>query len=140
MRRSVVRALVVDDFELWQTFVYMRLDEEPNVHVIAVATDGVEAVQKAVELQPDIVLLDILLPKLNGIEAARQIRRLAPKSKILFLSSNADPEVVRAAFNAGASGYVLKSEAAQYLLPGVEAVLQGKRFISCCLMRLEDLT
>lgn len=140
LQGSVVRVLVVDDLELWQTFVHMRLDKEPNLHVIAVAADGSEAVQKAGELQPDLVILDISLPKLNGIEAARQIRKLAPKSKILFLSSNSDPDVVRAAFSAGGLGYVLKSEAAHYLLAGMEAVLQNKRFISCCLMKLEDLT
>jgi len=132
--------LVVDDLELWQTFVHMQLEREPNLHVIAVAADGFESVQKAVELRPQLVILDISLPKLNGIEAARQIRRLVPQSRILFLSSNSDPEVVRAAFSAGGMGYVLKSEAAQSLMAGIETVLQGKRFITCRLMNLDDLT
>jgi len=120
--------LVVDDFERWQTLLHIQLDREPNLHVIAVASDGFESVQKAVELRPR------KLPKLNGIEAARQIRKLVPQSKILFLSSHADPEVMTAAFSAGVRGYVLKSEAAQSLLAGIEGVLLDKRFISCRLM------
>jgi len=75
--RSLVRVLVVDDFELWHTFVHMRLEDEPNLHVIGVSTDGLDAVRKAQELRPDLILLDISLPKLNGLEAARQIRKVA---------------------------------------------------------------
>jgi len=138
--KALTRVPVAADLDLWQTFVHMQLDREPNLHVIAGAVDGFEAVQKAGELRPELVILDISLPKLNGIEAARQIRKLVPQSKILFLSSNPDPEVVRAAFRAGGMGYVLKSEAAQSLLPGIEAALQGKRFISCRRMNLDDLT
>ena len=140
VQESLVSVLVVDDLELWQAFVRTRLGEEPNLQIVSTASDGLEAVQKALKLQPDLILLDVSLPKLNGIEAARQIRKFAPKSKILFVSSNSDPDVVRAAFSAGGLGYVLKSEAAQSLMAGIEAVLLGKRFISCCLMGLEDLT
>ena len=140
LQTSPVRVLIVDDFELWQTFVHDQLDREPNLRVIAVVGDGLEAVQKAKELQPDLIVLDIGLPKLNGIEAARRIRKAAPQSKILFLSANADPEVVKAAFSAGALGYIHKSNAAQSLLPGMEAVLLGKRFVACNLEGFEDLT
>jgi len=85
-------------------------------------------------------LLDISLPKLNGIELARRVRRLVPKAKILFLSSNADPDVIRAAFCAGGAGYVLKMDAGGALLAAMEAVLQGKQFVSRSLMGIEDLT
>jgi DNA-binding NarL/FixJ family response regulator len=95
--------------------------------------------QKAEELQPDLILLDISLPKLNGIELARKVRKLVPKAKILFLSSNSDPDVVRAAFCAGGAGYVLKVDAGGALLAGMEAVLLGKQFVSSSLVGIKDL-
>ena len=138
--QSLVRVLVVDDLELWHTFVHMRLDKEPNLHVIGVATDGLDAVRKAEALQPDLILLDISLPKLNGLEAARQIREVAPKSTILFLSGESDPDVVRVALSAGGLGYVLKSDAALDLLAGIESVLLGRRFVSRKLLDFDDVT
>ena len=93
-------------------------------------SDGFKAVLKAKELQPDLVLLDIGLPMLDGIGAARQIREIAPKSKILFLSQELDPGVARAALNAGGHGYVVKLDADRELLPAVEAVMLGKKFVS----------
>lgn len=138
--QSLVRILVVDDFDLWHTFVHWHLDTEPNLHVIGVATDGPGAVRKAEELQPDLILLDIRLPKFNGLEAARQIGKVTPKSKILFLSGEADPGVVRAAFSAGGLGYVLKSDAARDLLAGIESVLLGRQFVSRSLLDFGDVT
>ena len=93
-------------------------------------SDGLEAVQKARELPPDVILLDIGLPKLNGIEAARQIRKLAPNSKVLFLSIEDSLDVVGEALRTGASGYVVKADAGRDLVKGVEAVVQGNRFVS----------
>jgi len=93
-------------------------------------SDGLEAVLKAAELQPDLILLDIGLPGLNGIEAARQIRKLSHKSKILFVSQESDADVVQEAFRIGALGYVVKAHAGSDLLRAVEAVCQGKRFVS----------
>jgi DNA-binding NarL/FixJ family response regulator len=127
---SLVRVLVVDDFDLWRGFVVSRLKERPDLQVVGVASDGLQAVQKAEELQPDLILLDVMLPKLNGIEAAQEIRRVAPLSKIIFVSSECDIDSVRTAFQAGGSGYVSKMEAAEGLLAGVEAVLRGERFVS----------
>jgi CheY-like chemotaxis protein len=101
--------------------------------------DGLEAVQKAQQLQPDLILLDIGLPALNGIEAARRIRELSPKSKILFLSENRSWDIAEEALRTGAGGYVVKSDAAGELLPAVEAVLKGKRFVSAILAG-NDLT
>jgi len=91
-------------------------------------SNGLEAVQKAQELKPDLILMDIGLPGLNGMEAARRIRTLAPNSKIIFLTQESSPELVREAASLGASGYVFKSKAETDLLIAVDSVLQGKQF------------
>jgi DNA-binding NarL/FixJ family response regulator len=140
LKMSLVRVLIVDDFDPWQSLVIARLGQQPHFRIIGLAADGMEAIQKAEELQPDLILLDVSLPKLNGIEAARKIRKLVPKAKILFLSASPDPDVVRAAFFAGGAGYVLKSDAAVALLPGTEAVLRGKQFVSRSLIEIDDLS
>jgi len=98
--------------------------------VVGEASDGLEAVQKAVELQPDLILLDIGLPRLNGIEAARQIRELVPESKIIFLTQESSAYAVREALSLGARGYVIKIMAASELFTAVEAVLSGETFVS----------
>ena len=125
-----IRILVVDDFKDWLRQVCLLLQSRPECQVIAEASDGSEAVQKADELKPDLILLDVGLPKLNGIEAARQIRQCSPGSKIIFLSQNSDLYVVRAAFDTGASGYVLKTDTRRELLLALDAVLGGKQFFS----------
>jgi CheY-like chemotaxis protein len=125
-----VRVLVVDDFAPWRDFVLEKLRRNDNLLVIGVASDGLEAVQKAEELQPDLILLDIGLPSLNGIEVARQIRKLSPKSKILFVSQESSADVVQGALGTGAQGYVLKRDAGRELLEGVNAVLRGEQFVS----------
>ncbi len=101
-----------------------------NWQIIAEASDGLEAVRKSAELQPDLIVLDIGMPELNGIDAARQIRKISPRSKILFLSENHCPDVVREAFRVGAAGYVVKSEAACDLLVAVEAVIGNQQFVN----------
>jgi DNA-binding NarL/FixJ family response regulator len=125
-----VRILLADDFEPWRSFVASLLQENPEWQIICQVSDGLEAVQKAKEFQPDLVVLDIGLPKLNGIEAAPSIRKVAPESKILFLSANRSSDIAAAALNAGGHGYVVKSDGANELLVAAEAVLQGKRFVS----------
>jgi len=120
---------VVDDFAPWQRFVVPKLRENDNLRVAAVASDGLEAVLKSEELQPDLILLDIGLPTISGIEAARRIRKVAPKSKILFLTQELDVDVARVALSDG-QGYVVKSDADKELITAVEAVLQGKKFVS----------
>ena len=100
------------------------------MQVLGEAADGLQAVQKAVELQPGLILLDIGLPILSGIEAADEISRLLPAAKILFVSQNNDADIVTAALSTGAKGYVHKQNAATDLLPAVEAVLRGDSFIS----------
>jgi DNA-binding NarL/FixJ family response regulator len=137
--RKSVQVLVVDDYEPWRRFVSTTLQKQLTLQVIGEAVDGLEAVQKAQQLQPDLILLDIGLPTLNGIEAARRIRELSPKSKILLVSENRSWDIVEEALRTGAGGYVVKSDAAGELLPAVNAVLGGKRFVSASLSG-NDLT
>jgi DNA-binding NarL/FixJ family response regulator len=125
--------MVVEDYEPFRRFVCAELQKHWKLLEIIEACDGLDAVQKMQELQPDLILLDVGLPKLNGIEVARRIRELRPKSKILFLSENRSWDIVEEALRSGAMGYVVKSDAAQELLPAVEAVLQGRRFLSASL-------
>jgi CheY-like chemotaxis protein len=103
------------------------------LQIVGEVSDGLEAVQKAEELQPDLILLDLGLPSLNGIEAARRIRNLSPKSKILFVSQESAADVVREALSVGARGYVVKAHAGSELLAAVDAIRHGKRFISSSL-------
>ena len=114
----------------FRTFVASLLGEKPGLRVICEVGDGLQAVKRAQELSPDLILLDIGLPGLNGIEAARQMLKIIPESKIIFLTQQTSPELVREALNVGACGYVVKSRAASELLGAIEAALQGKRFIS----------
>ena len=122
--------LVADDFKDWRRQVRLLFQARPEWQVIAEASDGSEAVQKAEDLKPDLIVLDIGLPKPNGIEAARRIQQISPSSKIVFLSQNNDHDVVRAALGTGALGYVLKTDAQNELLPAVDGVLRGKQFVS----------
>jgi DNA-binding NarL/FixJ family response regulator len=125
---------VVEDFAPWRHFVIAQLSEIHDMRIVGVVSDGLEAVLKAAELQPDLILLDVGLPKMNGIEAARRIRKVAPKSKILFLTQELDVDVARVALSEG-HGYVVKSDADNELITAVEAVLQGKKFVSLQLSR-----
>lgn len=104
--------------------------------MVGEARDGFEAIQKSEQLQPDVIVLDLGLPLLNGLEAAREIRVIAPNSKILFLSVLACRETAELVLALGASGYVLKSESAVDLLPAMEAVVSGKQFVSPVLSRI----
>jgi len=123
-----LRVLLVEDFEPFRRFIHTTL-QKAELQIIAEVSDGLEAVRKAEELQPDLILLDIGLPTLNGIEAARQIHLLSPQSKILFVSQESSPDVIEEAMNSGALGYVVKAHAATELLAAVEAVRQGRRFV-----------
>jgi DNA-binding NarL/FixJ family response regulator len=127
---SSIRILIADDFENWRRQVHSLLQARPAWQVIAEASDGSETVQKAADLKPDLIVLDIGLPKLNGIEAARRIRQLSPSSKIIFLSQVNDREVVQTGLSTGALGYVHKTHVRSDLLPAIEAVLQGREFVS----------
>jgi len=117
------RILLVDDFAPWRQVIISMLAMKRELQVVGEASDGLEAVQKAAELKPDLILMDIGLPTLNGIEAARQIRKLVPESKIIFLSQESSPEIIEEAMNLGASGYVIKSRAGSDLLATLDSVL-----------------
>jgi len=126
---SSIRILIADDFKDWRRQVLLLFQARPEWQVIAEASDGSEAIQKAEELKPDLIVLDIGLPKLNGIEAARRIRQLSG-CKIVFLSGHNDLDIVRAALSTGAQGYVHKRDARRELVLAVDAVLRGKQFVS----------
>jgi two-component system, NarL family, response regulator NreC len=125
-----LRVLVVDDCEPYRrticSLVRLRLD----LKILAEVQDGLQAVREAEALQPDVILLDISLPKLNGIEAARQIRKVASAARIIFLTQESSAEVVEEALALGACGYVSKARAGIDLLPALEAVAQGGTFVS----------
>jgi DNA-binding NarL/FixJ family response regulator len=127
---SFVRVLVVEDHEPFRRFLCSTLGSRPALQIVGALSDGLEAVQKAAELEPDLILLDIGLPGLNGIEAARRIRRHSAKPKILFVSQESSADIVQEALRIGALGYVIKAYAALELLPAVEAVLRGEQFVS----------
>ena len=127
---SLMRVLVVEDFAPFWQVIRSTLAERPDVQVIGEVADGMEGVHKAELLEPDLVLLDIGLPTLNGIEAARQIRKLTPASKIIFVSQESSCEVVQEALDLGAWGYVLKERATTDLIAAVDAFLGGRQFVS----------
>ena len=121
---------MVEDYEPFRRFICSTLRTKPEFQIVEEVAEGLEAVRKAEELQPDLIVLDIGLPSLNGIDAARRIRKLSPKSKILFVSQESSADVVQEALALGALGYVVKAYAGSELLTAVEAVLQGRQFVS----------
>lgn len=121
MRRNTI--LVADDFAVFRRFIQSMLQEK-GFQNVAEASDGVDAVAKAAHLHPDLVLLDIRMPNLDGIKAAAQIRTISPQAKILFLSTFTDPDIVQSALGDGAAGYICKSEMNRELLPAIEAALE----------------
>jgi DNA-binding NarL/FixJ family response regulator len=120
---SSVRILIVEDFPQFRQFICSMLGERNDLQIIGEAADGLEAVQKAVKLKPDLILVDIGLPSLNGIEAARQIRKLVPQSKIIFLSQESSSEVMQEALSLGARGYVVKIKATSELMTVIDAAI-----------------
>ena len=129
METSSSRVLVVEDSEPFRKFVCSALGKRPELQIVAAVTDGLQAVQKAEELQPDLIVLDIGLPSLNGIEVARRVRKVSPKSKILFVSQESSADVVQEALGTGAHGYIVKTDAGRELLEAVDAILRGEQFI-----------
>jgi DNA-binding NarL/FixJ family response regulator len=126
---TAVRVLVVEDFKPFRRFICNMLGKMPGLQIVGEVSDGLEAVRKA-ELQPDVILLDVGLPTLNGIEAARQIRTLSPESRIIFVTQESSDDVVETALSIGAAGYVAKTKIASDLPAALDAVLDGRRFLS----------
>jgi len=127
---SSIRVLVVEDYAAFRRVLVSAIQSKAEIQVICEVADGPEAVQKARELQPELILLDIGLPRLNGIEAARQIRNLSPESKILFVSQESSADIVQAALETGAKGYVVKADVGRELIPALDAVLRGQTYVS----------
>jgi CheY-like chemotaxis protein len=125
-----IQILLVEDFQPCRAAVTSLLANCADMRVICEVSDGLEAVNKASQLKPDLILMDIGLPTVNGLEAARRIRELAPASKIVFLTQETSPDVIGEAIRLGAEGYVFKQRARTDLLRGLAAVLEGKQFIS----------
>jgi DNA-binding NarL/FixJ family response regulator len=126
---ALIRILLVEGFRPYRSLVASLLSKNLEANVCE-ADDGQEAVMQAQRFKPDLVLLNIGLPKLNGLEAARQIGTLVPSSRIIFLTQETDIDVVKEAFNLGAWGYVLKQDAETELLAAIAEVLGGKHFVS----------
>jgi len=126
---ATVRTLLVEDYEQFRQFLRSTLEKETECIVVGEVSDGLQAVQQAEELKPDLILLDLALHHLNGMEAARRIRKLCPQSKIMFVSQDSSPEIVEGALRLGASGYLLKSDAIELPL-AVNAIFRGEVFVS----------
>lgn len=117
-----MRILVVDDFDPWRSYLRSLLAERPKLEIVSEAVDGLDAVQKAQELQPDLIIMDVGMPRMNGIEAAERISKISPNSKMLFVSVENSGEIVEAALSAGAQGYIPKAEVRAKLLPAIDAL------------------
>lgn len=131
-----LRLLIGDDHTLFRHGLRKILEEQPDWEVVAEADNGRTAVRKAATLEPDIVILDIGMPVLNGIDATRQITRKMPKVRVLIVSMHADEAYVVRALNAGASGYLLKDSAGKDLIRAVTAVSEGTSFFSPAISQL----
>ena len=116
-QNSHVRILIVDDHEQFRRYVLSMLEKDANMQVVGEVAEGLQAVKQAEALQPDVILLDVGLPGINGIEAGRQIGEIANKARIIFLSQECSPEVVQEALDLGAWGYIRKMRAGTELLP-----------------------
>jgi DNA-binding NarL/FixJ family response regulator len=121
------RILVAEDFESWRVKIRSILQAQPEWQIVCEVSDGLQAVEKTEELSPDVVLLDVGMPVLNGVEAAKRIRQKAPNAKLLFLTQDGDNDTRTAALNTGAEGYLLKSKAASELVPSIAAALRSLR-------------
>src|SRR5215510_8724008 len=124
------RILIVDDFEPWRRLMAVMLEKQPGFQVVGEASNGLEALWQAKDLQPEIIVMDIDLPGLDGLEAARRIRTLSANSKIMFVSENDSVETAQSAFHAGAVGYIIKSDAGLELLIALHDIVAGKRYVS----------
>ena len=127
---STVRILLAEDFKPYRAAITSLLAAHSHFGVVCETSTGIEAVEKAKHLKPDLILIDIGLPDLSGLEAARRIHDLVPTAKIVFLTQETAVDLVAEALNVGASGYILKQKAWTDLLPGLAAILEGRRFVS----------
>ena len=127
---AAIRVLLVDDHEIARRGIRSVLARDANLDVIAETADGEEAVKKAGELHPAVILLDISLPGISGIQAARRIRIVSPETRIIFLSQHDSVQIAKDALSVGAHGYVVKSDAGHNLLAAISAAQEGRTFVS----------
>lgn len=122
------RVLIADEFVGWRRYVYTKLQGYPEFRVVGEAADGLDAIQKSQELQPDLILLEVSLPEINGIEVSRRVCGILPATTILFVSTIDSPKVMREALRASpcTRGYILKSEAGSDLVPAMKAVTRSR--------------
>jgi len=137
---SNVGILVVEDFDALRRLIFHKLQNELHLHNILGAADGEEGARLAEELQPDLVILDVGLPKLNGLQVAERIRQYAPKTRILFVSQESSEEIIEEAFRVGATGYVLKIDMEPELVTAVTKALRGERYLSRSLASCEPMS
>jgi len=135
LETSLFRILVADGFEPWRRYVSSALQQDESLQIVGAASDGFEAVQKAIELKPNLVLLSIGLPTLRGLEAAKQIRKAVPGVKLLFATQIVDQDVMAEALKTGAHGYLWKMDAHRELLLAIRTILRGEKFISSGMKR-----
>jgi len=131
-----IRILIADDHAILRQGIRALLEREPDIQVIGEAEDGHSAVKLCCELQPDVVLMDIAMPLLNGLEATRQIRRNSPRVKVLILSMHESEQYIRQSLAAGAMGYILKDADVSELLAAIRAVYHGEAVLSPAITRL----
>jgi DNA-binding NarL/FixJ family response regulator len=132
-----VRILIVDDCDPWRRAVSFLLTDSDNIQIVGESSDGLDAVHQAEQLRPDVVLLDIELPKLNGLSAARSIRKVCPDTRILFLSSYQGVKMMQEALRVG-DGFVVKADAPRDLLPILQAVIRKEPFLRFRFLRRTD--
>ena len=128
--RRTMRILVVDDNSQVRAAILSILMTDPRLEIVSEAANGSQALELAQNLQPDLILLDIGLPDLNGLEVAQHLARLAPSCGILFLSQHTSSEIVRSSLNCGGLGYVVKADAALELVPAILAAGSGRKYLS----------
>lgn len=125
-----VKLLLADDHKIVRQGIKKLLEEEPDLQVAGEAANGREAVKKATELKPDVILMDITLSNLNGLEATKQIKKVLPDVKVIMLTMHKNEEYVLQSFQAGASGYILKEGAVEELVSAIRSIHQDKSFLS----------
>jgi DNA-binding NarL/FixJ family response regulator len=130
LEMAAIRVLLVDDHEVARRGIRSVLARDANLDVVAETADGEEAVKKAAELQPAVILLDISLPGISGIQAARRIRIVSPETRIIFLSQHDSVQIAKDALSVGAHGYVVKSDAGHDLLAAISAAQEDRTFVS----------
>ena len=131
-----IRILLADDHTLFRDGIRAILEDQQNMQLVGEAEDGISAVRMACELQPDVVLMDIAMPLLNGLEATRQIKQKCPGVQVLALTMHENEEYIRQVLAAGAMGYILKDAAARELLDAIRAVYAGEAVLSPAITRL----